>query len=822
MAKVTVKALLTTFVKMLESQEADEGANVTLHCELSKPGVPVEWKKGTQVLKSGEKYQMKQKASVNELIITKVVSEDSGDYSCVFGDQKTTASLKIKGPGRGGSQTSLSQDTSSISSGGSPRRSQEPPTPHCSVGEALLPPPEAPDGLPESLRGQLVVLLHGLTKLLLPLPQPGPRQAWPHAKPVLFKTKLQNLERQAGESVSFRCEISKPGASVVWRCGDKVLTASSKYQLKQEGTVVELVIYKLQGSDAGDYSCDTGFQRTSAILSVNAVEVLILKFLESCVVYEGEDVHFECQLSHEETPQIQWKLQDVLLQNNEMNLIKSEGRVHSLVLRGVTAADSGTVTFTVGNHTSTASLTVRAPISFKKELESQETSEGGETTLSCETSSPDCKVTWWKGSTVLSQGKKYTIQQRATTNSLVIHKLVKEDSGEYTCNTGDKKSTATLTVKEHVRIVRELLDVTVTTGQEAMFEVELSHPGVTNGEWWLGDNLLQNNDLNQMSVQGRVHRLVLKMVTTDESGDVAFVVGKEKSVACLLVEEKPKVIILEKPHNTASVEGETVTLSCCISDSNASVTWMRNNVPIQAGLKYDLRKNGALRQLRIHNLVPEDSGIYICDTGDAQCEVTLTVQGAPVFFQKELKNQDAIEGDDVTLQCEVSKPGVRVEWRKGGIVLQPGKKYEMKQERCIQELCIHSLEPEDSGYYTCDAGEQLTTASLAVQVKEVFIVAGLKTTDVFVGEWATFSCQLSGRAPGKVQWWLDGTLLENSPSIQIGVQQGFIHTLTFKNLATDDSGTVTFKAGSLTSSAKLLVKAESSSQHTSVLSVCGR
>lgn len=93
---------------------------------------------------------------------------------------------------------------------------------------------------------------------------------------------------------------------------------------------------------------------------------------------------------------------------------------------------------------------------------------------------------------------------------------------------------------EHVRILRELCDITVTTGQDAVFEVELSHTGVTNGEWWLGDNLLQNNDLNQMSSQGRVHRLVLKMVTTDESGDVAFVLGEEKSVACLLVEEKPK------------------------------------------------------------------------------------------------------------------------------------------------------------------------------------------------------------------------------------------------------------------------------------------
>lgn len=91
-----------------------------------------------------------------------------------------------------------------------------------------------------------------------------------------------------------------------------------------------------------------------------------------------------------------------------------------------------------------------------------------------------------------------------------------------------------------MRIIRELCDITVTTGQDAVFEVELSHSGVINGEWWLGDNLLQNNDLNQMSSHGRVHRLTLKMVTTDESGDVAFVVGEEKSVACLLVEEKPK------------------------------------------------------------------------------------------------------------------------------------------------------------------------------------------------------------------------------------------------------------------------------------------
>ncbi|XP_037313225.2 obscurin isoform X2 [Pungitius pungitius] len=900
-AAVKVNALPPSFVRKLESQEAEEGASVALRCELSKPGVPVEWKKGTELLKSGEKHQVKQKACANELLINKVEAEDSGDYSCVCGDQKTSASLKIKvlpvavvrdlesQEAEEGNAVTLRCELSRPRLAVQWKRGNRP----LSCGEKyhvmqagstyelriLDARPEdagiyaccweetmcsasvvvkaAPVIFTRELESQTadeggsVTLRCELSKPGVPLEwrkgelglcpcakyemrQSGPR-AWlvihdvdredagsytcdggahrssaqvdVKAQPVLFKTQLQNLEREEGESAVLRCETTKPGASVVWRCGDRTLAPGSKYHLKRDGATAQLAIHRLQGADSGEYSCDTGFQRTSAVLTVKEVEVSILKFLESCVVHEGEDVHFECEVSRDEAPPAQWKLQDVPLQSNEMNLIKSEGPVHSLTLRGVTTADSGTVTFTVGNHTSTASLTVRAaPVVFTKELESQRAAEGDEATLSCETSSPDCQVTWTKGSSVLAAGGKFSMEQRAATHSLVVRKLSPEDSGEYTCDTGDRKTTATLTVKEHVRLVRELRDMTVATGQDAVFEVELSHSDVTSGEWWLGENLLQNNDLNQMSSQGKVHRLVLKMVTTDESGDVAFVVGREKSVACLQVEEKPKVLILEKPPSCVAAEGETVTLACTVSDAKATVTWSRNKVAIRAGLKYDPRSSGALHQLRIRNAVPEDSGTYTCDTGDAQCDVTLTVEGAPVFFHKELQNLDAVEGDDVTLRCELSKPGVRVEWRKGGIVLQPGAKCEMRQEGCVQELSLRNLEPEDSGYYTCDAGDQLTTSSLAVQAKEVFIVCGLKAVDVFVGEWATFSCQLSGRAPGQAQWWLDGTSLEDGAFSAIELSHGHVHTLTLKNLATGDTGAVTFKAGDLTSAAKLLVK----------------
>ncbi|XP_051944298.1 obscurin isoform X2 [Hippocampus zosterae] len=811
-ARVTVKAQPVTFTKKLQSQEAKEESSVTLCCETSKPLVPVEWRKGRLVLESGEKYQMKQRATVNELLICKAAEEDSGEYSCVCGENYTAANLTViaqpvtftkklqSQEAEEGSSVTLRCETSKpgasvewkkgrkvLKSGETYLMKQEATVNELCIHEAA----EEDSGEYSCVCGDIQ------TTASLKI----------RAQPVFFKTQLQNLEKQAGETAVLRCETTKPGARVIWRHGDRVLVSSSKYHLKQTGTLVELVIYKLRGADSGEISCDTGSHKTSATLTVREVEVSIVKFLESCVACEGEDVHFECLVTHEDAPLAQWRLKDFPLQNNDVNVIKVESCTHSLTLRGITTADSGTVTFSVGNHTSTASLTViAAPVLFKKTLDSQEGTEGEKVTLSCETSSPTCKVTWRKGSTLLSHGEKYSIQQSAATHTLVIHKLRPEDSGEYSCDTGDKKSAATVTVKEHVRILRELHDITVQTGQDAVFEVELSHAGVTSMEWWLADNLLQNNDLNQMSSEGRVHRLALKMVTTDESGDVAFVVGEEKSVACLLVEEKPKVLIVETPHNTAASEGETVTLACTISDPKVTVTWMRNNVVIKAGLKYDVKQNGAFQQLCIHNVVTEDAGTYTCKTVDDQCDVTLTVEATPAFFKKELENQDAIEGDDVTLRCELSKPGACVEWRKGGAVLAPGKKCELWQEGCIHELRIRNLDPEDSGYYTCDAGDQLTTASVTVQVKEIYILCGLKPVDVFVGEWATFSCQLSGQAPGKVQWWLDGTLLKSGPATEIGLSVGHIHTLTFKNLATDDSGTVMFKAGSLTSAAKLLVK----------------
>lgn len=68
---------------------------MTLSCELSKPGLAVEWRKGQELLKNNLKYQIKHRNSIMELTIKNTQLVDSGLYSCSHGDVKTTANVTI-------------------------------------------------------------------------------------------------------------------------------------------------------------------------------------------------------------------------------------------------------------------------------------------------------------------------------------------------------------------------------------------------------------------------------------------------------------------------------------------------------------------------------------------------------------------------------------------------------------------------------------------------------------------------------------------------------------------------------------------------------
>ncbi|NXY18268.1 OBSCN protein, partial [Atrichornis clamosus] len=64
------------FKEELKNEEVQEGASVTLSCELTKEA-PVQWKIGPKVLRASDKYQMRQSGTTAELVIRAVEVKDA-------------------------------------------------------------------------------------------------------------------------------------------------------------------------------------------------------------------------------------------------------------------------------------------------------------------------------------------------------------------------------------------------------------------------------------------------------------------------------------------------------------------------------------------------------------------------------------------------------------------------------------------------------------------------------------------------------------------------------------------------------------------------
>lgn len=86
-----------------------------------------------------------------------------------------------------------------------------------------------------------------------------------------------------------------------------------------------------------------------------------MRGLVSAEVQADVDVEFTCEVSRAGVTDVQWRLQGLPLQSNEVTevAVLGDGRTHVLQLKGVTLEDAGTVSFHVGGHSSSAQLTVR-------------------------------------------------------------------------------------------------------------------------------------------------------------------------------------------------------------------------------------------------------------------------------------------------------------------------------------------------------------------------------------------------------------------------------------------------------------------------------
>ncbi|KAK7118675.1 hypothetical protein R3I94_022238 [Phoxinus phoxinus] len=721
-AKLEIKELANKFICELKDATAEENSAVFFECETAHPASKVIWLKGTKEIKAGGRYELTQKGTVLILNMKDLEKSDSEVYTCDIGSTKSTAKLTVK------------------------------------------------------------------------------------VVPAKFKGQMKNQQVTEAGKVLLSCELSKPGCQVQWKKGTENVKHGGRYQITQRDTVFELQISELVTEDSGEYSCECGNEKTTASVVVSALPVVFKRELQSQECEEGDSVTLHCELSKSGFPVV-WKKGTQVLNSGEKYLIKQDAATFELKIADLKPEDAGQYTCLCGDKKTTANIKIKAlPLIFKRELQNQECQEMDSVTLQCELSKQGVPVVWRKGTQVIHSGEKYQIKQVGSTFELKITDVKPEDAGIYSCDCGFNKTSSTITVNAlPVVFTHELQNLECDEGGSTTLSCELSKPGISV-QWKKGSHVIQSG--GKYIIRQIASKVELKItdLKCEDEGDYTCVCGDKTTTANMKIKEIPVLSFSKELTSQEVTEGDSASLCCETSIPGANVTWKKGTQFLSDGKKYSIKRDGTIQTLEILKLSVEDGGEYICEAGDKRSKATLTVKGQPAYFQKELENQNAIEGDSITLHCELSKLVKSVEWRKGGVVLQPSKKFEMKQEGCVLELHVHDLEPEDNGYYTCDAGDQLTTASVAVQEVEVLIVSGIKNTDVFVGEQAIFSSQLSRRAKGRVQWWLDGTRLENSTFSEISVGEDHVHTLTLRNLSPNDSGTVLFKTGGLSSSAKLLVK----------------
>ncbi|KAG9472589.1 hypothetical protein GDO78_018425 [Eleutherodactylus coqui] len=721
-ALVTVKALPPQFKEEMKDKEAVEGESVTLCCMMTKPKAPLEWKKGQKTLTPGDKYRFLQDGLTAELVISHLEPQDEGEYTCVCGDHQTTACLSVKAlpivfvkP----LKNTVVEDGVTV-------------TLRCETSKPNVPVEWRKGTVAIFPCAKYAMKQDGATVELVIYDaegedaadytcDTGDQQSTSTVKVNVLKfvKNLQNVEAEGGGTARLRCEVSAKMASVEWWKGGEKLQANHKYEMCQDGTMRELIIHDLELEDAGEYTCTARSQRTSASLTVKELDITIIHGLKNLSVFAGEDAMFSCDVSHDNARDVEWKLQGITLENNEMNEISvKNGKSHVLKLSSVALEDSGSVTFRSGPYVSTAELTVKAPLPvFTQELSDVKVEEDSLVVLQCELSQPSVPLVWRKGAEQITPSAKYHLLDHGNIQILQIHNVKPEDSATYSCDIGNQKSKAKVTVSAI------------------------------------------------------------------------------------------PVVFEQKPEDQSCEEGSTVVIRAQISKDNAAVKWRRGTTQITTSEKIDIKQKGKTVELIIKQALPEDSGDYTCDTGDQKVTSNLRVTALPVQVTRHLQNEQGEENGSVTLRAEISKPDATVQWKKAGVVLKSGAKYEMKQSGRMVELCIHKLQPSDAAEYSIDTGHQTSVAKVHVKEPEPFIVDQLQNVSVEEGEDAIFKCKVSKDNAPDVQWHLAGVPLQSNEMNEIAVHKGKIHTLTLRKVSPEDSGLVSFRVGQNTTTALLDVKA---------------
>ncbi|XP_077640971.1 obscurin-like protein 1 [Lonchura striata] len=805
------------------------GQRVELWCQLSRPVSPVCWYKDSEEVEVGESLVLEQEGLQYRLVLPCAQMQDTGEFVCSASNASVSYSIFVAEP---------------------PVRILQPPqrslellvqAPGCVELRCELSAPDAPvhwfkDGLEVDETDNLLLLVEGAWRYLF-IPKSSAEDAGEYIcetkdEAVSFDVKVSEppvrilqpcrpvpvMMVSPGETVTLCCELSRADTPVFWAKEGVRLEAGGSLVLEEEGVYRRLLIPAAQAEHSGKYTCDTANDTVTFTIQVLDSLVRILEkdvLLTHRCCQAMEDLVLEVHLSHSHG-EVKWYKDGEKLQDTGRVRLEEDGVRRSLVILGTTGKDAGEYLCDTGDDSIVFFITVEVPEPPVTIVGSTGTAvhrclvAGEDLVLACELSRPDAIVRWLRNGQEVHPGERVQVEARGVLRQLTISGAQPSDAGCYICDAASDRMVTNVEVSARpVCIVNKeeaQSPLEVQEGDSVTLVARLS-PETAAVQWQKDGQTLCSGGRLLVCSEGPTRSLTIRQAELGDGGIFLCDAGDDEVHFTLRVKEAPVLFVnkREEQEKLLVLEGGSAVLSAITSTERSDVTWLGPQQAAVAGERCELRRDGRVHSLIIHNVAMEDAGTYTCLSPHDQMQFDVNVRELRVKFLRGLSDVRARQGERVMLWCELCKARGDVVWRKDGRVLAPGPRRQMTAEGRERSLVLSRVEPGDAGEYCCETNDDQTLATLTVQVPRVVeIIMELQSLTVLEGEDATFKCLVSPEDVA-VTWQLNGQPVVPGERLLVS-RRGQSHSLTLRQCQTGDAGTVTANAEGLVSTARLNVQ----------------
>ncbi|XP_039526700.1 neural cell adhesion molecule 1b isoform X10 [Pimephales promelas] len=381
------------------------------------------------------------------------------------------------------------------------------------------------------------------------------------------------------------------------------------------------------------------------------------------------------------------------------------------------------------------------------------------------------------------------IRNDETSSTLTIYNAKVDNAGTYRCvaSSGDQDAEATVNLKIYQKITFTNVPSPqeFSEGDNAIIVCDvISSPPPTVLWKYKGAKIQFEKDVRFRTLNNN-HLEIRGIRKTDEGvytcegrikarGEVDF-----RSIK-VVVNVLPTIRIRQAETNATADNGFS-TLLACDADGfpEPMVTWVRNNIPLESGDKYNFNEDGS--EMTIQDVTKLDEGDYTCiasnKAGKSEQELSLKVFVQPKITY--LESQTTTEMDErVTLTCEATgDPTPTITWSFGTKVFTEGEQSPdgevlVRSDARVSSLTLKYAQYTDAGEYLCTARNAIgeTSQPVYLEVRYSPKILGPVAVYTWEGNPANISCEvLAHPSDVSITWLRDGLQLPNANTSNIKI-----------------------------------------------------